>query len=103
MTFDESAHNFSEQPTKDDSKWGTAHKSAASGRSGPSIALVALIILVVLALVFVFQNQDRVTTHFLFFTTRAKVWATIGIAIIVGILLDRLFSVWWKRRKQKAA
>ena len=77
------------------------HKSASSGASGPSIALIALLALIALALAFVFQNRDEVRTHFLFFTKTAKVWTTIGVALVIGAGLDRLASIWWRRRKRK--
>ncbi|MCU1395156.1 MAG: hypothetical protein JWM34_3584 [Ilumatobacteraceae bacterium] len=77
------------------------HESAASGTNGPSAALIALLILIALAVTFVLQNRGEVRTHFLFFTKTAKVWATIGVALVIGVGLDRLFTLWWRRRKQQ--
>jgi len=63
--------------------------------------VIALLVLAGLALIFVLQNQNEVRTHFLFFTKTSKVWASIGVAIVLGAALDRLASMWWRRRKQK--
>jgi hypothetical protein len=52
--------------------------------------------------IFILQNRDHVRTHFLFFTKTGRVWTTIGVALIVGAGLDRLFSLWWRRRKQQS-
>ncbi|MCU1367159.1 MAG: hypothetical protein JWL72_4388 [Ilumatobacteraceae bacterium] len=89
-------------PENEPDKKFANHKSAASGSSGPSVALIALLLLIALALTFVLQNRGEVRTHFLFFAKTAKVWATIGVALVIGAGLDRLASIWWRRRKQKS-
>lgn len=73
--------------------------SAESGERGPSPWLIALIVVVILAIVFVVQNSEHVSTQFLFFDTNNRVWVTIFVAILIGVVLDRLFSIWWRRRK----
>ena len=92
MSFDEIDRNTNEKPPSKTS-------SSQSGLNGTLIALVAL---VVIALIFVLQNRGEVRTHFLFFTKTSKVWATIAVALVVGAGLDRLFSLWWRRRKQQS-
>src|SRR4051812_13310932 len=94
MAFDDS------NVDRDNSKFNRS-MSAESGPRGPSQALIALIVVVVLAVIFVLQNGNRVNTQFLFFDTNAKVWTTIFVAIVVGIVLDRLFSIWWRRRRTR--
>lgn len=78
----------------------TPPNQAASGTKGPNATLIAFVIVAVAAVIFVLQNQNKVETHFLFFTKTSKTYATIGVAIIVGVVLDRLFSMWWRRRRR---
>ena len=99
MTFEEIGPNH-ESSSSDHNKFGQ-HKSAASGTSGPSASLIALIVLAGLAMVFVLQNRSYVRTHFLFFTATTRVWTAIGVALVVGAAIDRLASIWWRRRKAK--
>ena len=77
-----------------------APSSAASGRSGPSAALIGFAVVAVLGIVFFFQNGDRTEIDFLFFENRTTVRFSIIIAIAIGVLLDRLFSIWWRRRRR---
>ncbi|MEO6124118.1 MAG: hypothetical protein ABIR32_10455 [Ilumatobacteraceae bacterium] len=81
----------------------SAPQNAASGRTGPSAALIAFGIVLVLGVIFFFQNGDRREIDFLFFEARTTVRFSIIIAIVIGILLDRLFSIWWRRRKRNNA
>jgi hypothetical protein len=74
-------------------------KPGGGARLNP--AFIAFLVLVVLAVIFFAQNRSEVKTHFLFFTKTSKVWTTIGVAILIGVGLDRLFTVWWRRRKQQ--
>jgi uncharacterized integral membrane protein len=73
---------------------------AEEGRRG----LPALIILgsvIVVAIVFIAQNSDKATIQFLFIEVTTRIWAGFLIAIALGVVLDRLFSMWWRRRKQR--
>jgi hypothetical protein len=100
MTFEEIGPDHG-GTSPEHSKFGQK-KSAASGSSGPSASLIALVVLAALAVVFVLQNRSTVRTHFLFFTTTTRVWTAIGVALVVGIGLDRLATLWWRRRKSKS-
>lgn len=71
-------------------------------RSGISPALIGLAIVVVLAVVFVLQNREQAPIQFLFFERRTAVWIAIAIAIVIGVILDRLLSVWWRRHRHRA-
>jgi len=89
MSFDDIDRNSNEKPPS----------KAASGQNGVNATLVALLALAALAVIFVLQNRSEVRTHFLFFTKTSKVWTTIAVALVVGAGIDRLFSVWWRRRR----
>ena len=90
MSFEEVGRNTNESPPA----------SARSGRAGPSPALIGFAIVAALGLIFFFQNGDRTEIDFLFFESRTTIRFSIVIAILIGVLLDRLFSVWWRRRRR---
>lgn len=90
MSFDDIGRDTNEKPPS----------KAASGQSGVNASLIAFLVLAVVAVIFFAQNRSEVETHFLFFTKTSKVWSAIGVALIVGAGLDRLFTLWWRRRKQ---
>ena len=93
MSFDDIDRNTNEKPPS----------KTSSSQNGVNATLIALVALVVVAVIFVLQNRGEVRTHFLFFTKTSKVWATIAVALVVGAGLDRLFSLWWRRRKQQSS
>ena len=64
--------------------------------------LIGLIVLAVLALVFVLQNGDRREVNFLFFDVSPPVWLAFLIAVALGVVLDRLFLAWWRRRRARS-
>lgn len=68
-------------------------------RSGPSAALIGLVVLAILAVLFVVQNGEKTDITFLFTDVTASVWVAIAISIAIGIVLDRLFGIWWRRRR----
>lgn len=74
--------------------------AGGAARSGPSPMLIALIVVGVLAVVFVLQNGDRTKTNFLMFEFRSSLWVTILLAMAAGVILDRVFTMWWRRRKR---
>ena len=74
-------------------------RSAESGRSGPSAALIGFAIVAIVAVIFIFQNSNRVETNFLFLDFNSRVWVAILVAMVLGALLDRLIQIWWRRRR----
>ena len=76
------------------------HNAVASGRNGPNIALILGVVVAVLTLVFFFRNSQPVKLNFLVFTKTSTVRWSIFVAILLGVLLDRLFSIWWRRRRR---
>jgi uncharacterized integral membrane protein len=75
-------------------------RSAASGRDGPNVTLILFAVVVALAITFFLQNDARVTLEFLFFEFTTTVRLAIVIALVIGILLDRLFGLWWRHRRR---
>lgn len=94
MSFEDVGRDINEQPQ---ARPGEVRRT----RSGPNAALIGFVVLAAIAVTFVLQNQNQVRTHFLVYTTASRVWATIGIAMAIGVALDRLASMWWRHRRRK--
>lgn len=73
----------------------------ARGRSGPSISLILFLIVIALAAVFFLQNSNEVELDFLVFEKITTVRWSILMAVVLGILIDRIFSIWWRRRRRR--
>lgn len=71
----------------------------ATGRKGPSPQIIAFGVIAAVALVFFFQNGDVTTIDFLIFEKRTTIRWSIMMAVILGVVLDRLFASWWRRRR----
>jgi hypothetical protein len=69
--------------------------------SGPSPTLIGLAILIALGLAFFFQNGNSTSIHFLFFQKTAKTRWAIIFAVALGIAIDRIFEMWWRRRRKR--
>jgi uncharacterized integral membrane protein len=61
--------------------------------------LIIFLVAAVAAIVFIAQNRDKVTLHFLFFDISSRVWVGFVISLALGALLGALIGRWWKRRK----
>lgn len=68
---------------------------------GVSPTLIGLVVLAVATVIFIVQNSDRSKVRFLFFTFTTRVWVGVLIALVLGAVLDRLFAMWWRRRKAR--
>ena len=69
-------------------------------RSGISPALVAAAVVLAAALIFIIQNTRQASVQFLFIERRMSVWVVIALAIGLGVVLDRLVTVGWRRRQR---
>ncbi|MEY4174642.1 MAG: hypothetical protein RI900_1807 [Actinomycetota bacterium] len=74
---------------------------ARSGRSGPSAGLVSAALFGIVVLIFAIGNGDETRINFLFFKWDTTVRFAILIAVVLGIVLDRLVSYGMKRRKKR--
>jgi 4-hydroxybenzoate polyprenyltransferase len=76
-------------------------RPVASGRNGPNLTLIGLAIVVAAGIAFFFQNGNSTSIHFLFFQKDAKTRWAIIVAVVLGIAIDRIFSIWWRRRRKQ--
>lgn len=72
----------------------------AGGRN-VSPTLIGLVVVVIATVIFIFQNTDKTKVRFLFIDPELRVWVAIAIAVVLGAVLDRLFSTWWRRRRER--
>ena len=75
--------------------------AASSGREGPNVTLIGLGIVILLVVVFFLQNSRQLNINFLFFERTATVRWSLLVAVVFGIALDRVFTMWWRRRKAR--
>lgn len=76
---------------------------AESGNSGPNVALIAFGIVAVLAVIFFLQNGEPTSIDFWVFEKKTTIRWSLLMAIVFGVVLDRLFGIWWRRRRKKNA
>ena len=76
-------------------------RELAAGRNGPSPTLIGLAIVVALFVVFFLQNSEPSTIDFLFFEKRTTIRWSLLVAVLLGVLADRIFTMWWRRRRQR--
>ena len=70
-------------------------------KSRPNIALIAGLIIAALCVIFFLQNGEEVAIDFLFVEKTTTIRWSILMAVVLGVLLDRLVSICWRRRKRK--
>jgi len=72
-----------------------------SGNNGPSLFLILMLVVAAMVAIFIFQNRDTATITFLFFDGEFRVWTAITFAILLGVLLDRVVLMWWRRARRR--
>jgi uncharacterized integral membrane protein len=64
--------------------------------------LILFVVLAVLGIIFIAQNRQHVTTHFVFFTVTTRLWTGILVSIVLGIAIGYLAATGFRRRRAKA-
>ncbi len=75
--------------------------NAASGGNGVSPSLIGFGAVAVLAVIFFFQNSETINVNFWLFDWDTTIRWSLLMAMVLGVLLDRLFGMWWRRRGRK--
>ena len=70
-------------------------------RNGPSFILIIFLVVIGLAVIFFLQNGEKVAIDFLVVEKATTIRWSILMAVVLGILIDRAFSIWWHRRGNK--
>jgi uncharacterized integral membrane protein len=86
------------EPTDEIGNSGQEFKGRGDGLSP---TLIGLVVLAAATVIFIVQNSDRSRVRFLFFSVTTRVWVGVIVAIALGVVLDRLFAVWWRRRRER--
>ncbi len=68
---------------------------------GPSVGLVVGGLVLLALVLFIAQNTTKVEINFLFLDFTASAWVVIVIGVVLGVLADRAFGVWWRRRRER--
>ncbi len=89
------------EPLPERGKKFDRHMSAADPKNGPSPRLIAALLLAGVIVVFIIANGHATRIDFVLFKWDTTVRWSIFIAIVLGIVLDRL--VGWGMRRRKAA
>ena len=76
-------------------------REVAAGRAGPSATLIGLGVVIALFVVFFLQNSKHVKIDFLVFEKNTTIRWSLLVAVVLGILLDRIFTLWWRRRQRR--
>jgi uncharacterized integral membrane protein len=84
----------------ENTKFNNEEHPVASGSSGPSPTLIGCGVLVVLFIVFFLQNSEPLRIDFLFFEKQTTIRWGLLVAVVLGVLIDRIFTMWWRRRKR---
>ncbi len=71
------------------------------GRNGPSLFLILAIIVAAIAAIFIAQNREEAEIQFLFFDGTFRIWTAITFSIALGVLLDRMILMWWRRARRR--
>lgn len=86
----------------DDRRDGFDEQPGAAGSNGPSLFLILAAVVAVIAAAFVVQNREEAEIQYLiFFEAELRIWVAISFAIVLGILLDRLLIMWWRRSRRR--
>lgn len=87
----------------DTAKWGRKHQSAESGKGGLSPALIAAAVVVAILAIFFVKNGDATNIDFVVFEKNTTLRWLILMSILLGAVLDRVLSIWWRRRRRSRA
>lgn len=77
-------------------------RAPVSDRTRPSATLIGLLIVIALFVVFFFQNSEKTRIDFLFFEKTTTVRWSLIVAMVLGIIIDRIFTIWWRHRGRRS-
>ena len=72
-------------------------------KSRPNVALIAALLVIALTLLLFIKNSHHVSIDFVVLDKTTTVRWLILMSIVLGVLIDRAVTIWWRRRKRKKA
>ena len=85
----------------ENTKFNHEEQPVAAGRTSPSVTLIGFGLLVVLFVVFFLQNSETLSIDFLIFEKKTTIRWSLLVAVVLGVLIDRIFTMWWRRRGRR--
>ena len=85
----------------ENTKFNHEEQPVAAGRTGPCVTLIGFGVLVVLFVVFFLQNSETLSIDFLIFEKKTTIRWSLLVAVVLGVLIDRIFTMWWRRRGRR--
>ncbi|HNJ98585.1 MAG TPA: hypothetical protein PLV13_10685 [Ilumatobacteraceae bacterium] len=70
-------------------------------KSRPNVALIAALLVIAITLLLFIKNSHHVSIDFVVFDKTTTVRWLILMSIVLGVLIDRAVTIWWRRRKRK--
>jgi uncharacterized integral membrane protein len=80
---------------------GAVPDGEVSGRRQVNPRLIVAAVALIVALVFIFQNSERVETTFLVFNVTTRLWVGLLVAVLVGVILGLVLGAGWNRRRRR--
>jgi uncharacterized integral membrane protein len=88
----------------DDSSFESPKRAApAAQRSNMSPAIIVFGLVALVGVFFFLGNGETTQFHFLFWDWTTTVRWMILVSILLGVVIDRSFTFWWRRRKKRKA
>ncbi len=87
----------------DDAHRRADHEATQATNSTISPAIIGFVVVAVVAALFFVKNSHTVELDFIVFDHTTTVRWLIIISLVLGVLLDRMASMMWRRRKKRKA
>ena len=84
-------------------EFGREGRPAEGGKekATPIPEIIAAIVVIAAIVIFIAQNNNKTNVEFLFFEGDVRLWVIILVSVILGVALDRLLTMTWRRRRAK--
>jgi uncharacterized integral membrane protein len=71
------------------------------GRRGVPPTLIGFVVLAILAVIFIVENGRKTDVRLIIPLIHTRVWVVIVVSMAIGVIVDRLFQAWWRRRRDR--